>query len=351
MTLEAASSQKTTRARFFILDRSCFREVVRNYKVSAFDLVRLVRNELTVLNAENNKVLWYVRRVSSGHYNVCYAVVHPTVSSGLGAGISVLIPETWLLYSLLTPEHIYRVESARTYWGYLSSQGTLHTTIVTGLMADSKLFANALGIMPQPNPQQLDLQQQVLNESFTLPLSLLPGAVIMRQSKQAVGPIDYNLWGKRIGMTLAGYCLVLSASLFGYKSYLNSSVETLKLSAEAVFSEQQILNQRQQQIDNYARLLQLSTDSTEIFAAIAEELGDSGQLERIQLSAERVQISGFAVSATTVLSKFAESNKFTEVKFDRNIQRVREQEAFSITMTYKAPSDAKAKSGVKDETL
>lgn len=348
LTLDIASSPNTAESRFFILDRSCYREVVRNYKVSAFDLVRLVRNELTVLKAEGGKVLWYVRRVGPGHYNVCYAIVHPSISS-MGSGLYSLIPEGWLLYSMLAPEQIYQIQSVRNYWGYLSQQGTLHTTLVSGLMADSQLFANALGVMPQSNPQILDLQQQSRGELFVLPLSLLPGAIVANQSQHSLGPVDYRLWGKRIGLSLAGYSLLVSVALLGFKYYLNSEVDSLKVSAEAVFSQQQQLNQQQQQIDDYAKLLQNSTDSTAVFTAIAETIGDSGQLERIQLSADRIQISGFATSATLVLSKFAENAKFKEVKFDRNIQRVREKEAFSIIMTYQAKSGISAQSGANDE--
>lgn len=348
LTLDTVNTFKTADTRFFILDRSCYREVLRHYKVSAFDLMRLVRNELTVLKADDHKVLWYVQRISSGQYNVCYAIVHPAVSKELRSGISSLIPETWLLYSMLKPDLIYQVQSIRNYWGYLSTQGILHTTLVSGLMADSHLFANALGIMPQANPQQLNLQQQCRSESFALPASLLPGAIVLQQQQQALGPIDYRLWGKRLGFCLAGYCLVLSAALAGYKYYLTSSVDALKVAAEAVFSQQQELNQRQQQIDDYSKRLQDSRDSTKIFAAIAEVLGESGRLERIQLSADRVQISGVANSATTVLSKFAESRHFTEVKFDRNIQRIREQEAFSIIMTYQTGESAPTQKGAND---
>lgn len=350
LTLNTANSPKTEDRRFFILDRSCYREVIRNYKVSALDLLRLVKNELTVLKAEDNKVLWYIRRINSGQYNVCYAVLYPSVTNQMSSGFSSMIPETWLLYSMLTPEKIYHVHSIRSYWGYLSSDGILQTTLVSGLMADAQLFANALGIMPQDNPQPIDLQKQCLSDSFVLPLSLLPGAIVVQQTKQSIGPVDYKLWGKRLGITVAAYCLVVSAGLSGYKYFLNSSVTALKVSAEAVFNEQQTLNQRQEQIDDYTKLLQHSQDSADILNAITTALGDSGQLERIQLSSDRIQITGLAKSATLVLSKFAESSQFAEVKFDRNIQRVREQESFSIIMTYKTSVDQSKQSGANDAT-
>lgn len=321
--------------RLLVLPKASYTEFQRSYKAAATDLPSLIRNELKVLTAADNKAIWKVQGHSNGRYQVLYAVIETSTLHKLPTGWCLCIPETWLLYRFLQKRQLYKVETQNPYWAWLTDDNVLHLTQVQGLMSNATFFLDALGESADGiTIEPLSLKQRL--DQLPLPLKWweLPGCVVHLTATISKSPTDFKKLATFSGAAIAIYMLVMSAVLVWQESRLQSNVQMLQSEANSLFEQQQVLDQKAELITQYQALYQRFPPAGLMLHELSNQLSTDAVLENVQLSGALVQIRGVSASAISILGKLTNDNNWREVKFDRNIQKVSAGESFTISMVY-----------------
>lgn len=324
-----------------VLSRDCYKEIVRNYKASFSDLWRLIRNELKVLAPAEGKVLWRIINNQAGDYTVSYAVLDENSQKKLPRGLSIIWPETWLLQKVLQKETLYKISSGQQYWAWLRPDGVLHLTPCQGLMYNKQFFLDAIGIAKSADEQLLNVPQHLAEQGAPFSWRDIPGQMLVHGAASLnMAAVNWLQLVKGGSTVLLSYILLSSAWLSWQRNYYETELTQLQAQVATVFETQQQLEQQAQQLAHYQQILQRFPASTLVLSALASDIDDIARLDSIQSSGRLVQISGVSSSATQVLANLMSSGNWVEVRFDRNVQRVRNEERFSISMVYQEATDA-----------
>lgn len=323
-----------------VLSRECYKEQIRTYKAGLVDLWRLIRNELKVLAPENGRVLWRVVNNTAGVYQVSYAILNGQVLTTLPLGVALVWPETWLLQRILQPGTLYHVSSEQNYWAWLSTEQHLHLAPMQGLMQHKQFFLDAIGVGVETTEQHVDVQQHINRHGIPLSWQDLPGQVLLLGKPSGGIKPNWRYLGLSAGFVMLAYITVSSAWLSWQQHYYQNALIELQAQMATVFEQQQQLEQQAELLAHYQQLLQRFPSSAEVLSALATDLGETARLDNIQSSGRLVQIAGVSPSATQVLASLMASGNWAEVRFERNIQRVREEERFSISMVFQEPAHA-----------
>ncbi len=320
--------------RLLMLPKALYKEHRRSYKASPLELLKLISNERKVYAGQGQRVIWRCRQQKPGQFTVLYAVIDNSAESLLVNGWQLVLPETWLLYSVLQPETLYQVQSAEQYWAWLSADQQLHTTPVRGLMNQPQYFLDAIGVSYQSKPTVLTLPQT--HETAVInPLSIdWLGLSVWRSASKSAAQVPWRKLMLATGIIAVGYMAVLSAALTLYEQRLSAQVAQLQTEANQVFNRQQQLSDQMSILQSYQQFLQRFPAGYPVLALLAEQLEGQAILQSVQLSGQLIQISGNAESATAVLATLSQQAQWSEVKFERNVQRIRGQENFTISMVY-----------------
>lgn len=331
-----------TATKVVVVARQHYQEFSRTYQASIADVFRIVRNELKVLSASHNKVVWTLFRLTDGRYRVLFAVVS-LQQHIIPTGISVVVPETWLLYRVLRPATIYKVEASQPYWAYLSQSGELNVTPAAGIMQQPRIFADALGVTLGTDAVA-SFSPRVWFAQQPLPLSLkeLPGLIVWHTPATEREKLNYRQLAALTGAMAVGYMMLLSGWLVFHSNRLQQQVAELQSQANSLFEQQQKLSQKADVIDQYQAVLLRFPFSSDLLARLAGQIGDIATINNLQLSGNLLKISGIATSATEVISRLTTSQDWKEVRFDNNIQKVKDEERFSISMVF-SPSTPEVK--------
>ncbi|QYJ85001.1 hypothetical protein K0I73_12260 [Shewanella mesophila] len=320
-----------------VLNRGSYQEEIRNYKCGFLDLIKLIRNESKLLAGGSHKVLWFIRSANSQDYTVCFAVIKADVYKSLPDGISLLLPETWLMYAKLIPEQLYRIGGNKPYWAFLHKDGDLNITSIAGLMVDPRNFLDALGVTSQQEAIVLDREQLLISEEVTVKPRMLLGLF----HYQANNRLPSLNWKKlsAIGVAAVACYMAIISSWASWREYqLEQDVTQLRSEANAVFQRQEQLETQLELVESYKSFLDKYPSQTEIIHTFVKDLGDIATLENIQIRGALVQLTGQTASATEVLAKFSASPHWAEVRFDRQVQRRKEIDYFTISMVFRPES-------------
>lgn len=320
-----------------ILDRGSYQEELRNYNCSLMDLFKLIRNESKLLSGGTNKVLWFIRSTGAQGYRVSYAVIKAEICQTLPDGICLLVPETWLIYAKLTPEQLYLVNGQKPYWAFLHKQGNLHITSVSGLMVEARNFLDALGVISQQEPIVLERDQLLVSETVVLTPQMLPG-LFYYQANSRVPTLNWKKISVISVVAVASYVAIMSSWVSWREYQLQQNVTQLRAEANAVFQRQEQLEAQLGLIQTYKEFLDKYPSQTDIIHTLVKDLGDAATLENIQIRGALVTMAGQATSATEVLARFSASPNWTEVRFDRQVQRRKDIDDFAISMVFRERS-------------
>ncbi|WP_162599144.1 hypothetical protein [Shewanella algidipiscicola] len=320
-----------------VLNRGSYQEELRNYKCGFIDLIKLIRNESKLLAGNNHKVLWFIRSASIQDYTVCFAVIKADVYKSLPDGLSLLLPETWLMYAKLIPDQLYQIDGNKPYWAFLHKHGDLHITSIAGLMVDPRNFLDALGVTTQQEVIVLDREQLLISEEVTVKPQMLLGLFHYRSNSR----LPSLNWKKLSLLSVAAVAcyIALISSWASWREYqLEQDVSVLRSEANAVFQRQAELETQLELVESYKNFLDKYPSQTEIIHTLVKDLGDIATLENIQLRGALVQLTGQTESATEVLAQFSASPHWTEVRFDRQVQRRKDIDYFTISMVFRPES-------------
>lgn len=321
--------------RMLVLPKQHYTEFQRSYKAALTDLPKLIRNELKVLAAAGSKAIWKVQSGANGRYQVLYAVLPISTMQSLPSGWHLIIPETWLLYRLLTKRTLYKVQANTPYWAWLAESNQLHLTPIQGLMSNQNFFLDALGENNAGiTPALLTLPSNLQNQALPLKWWELAGCLVHISAKQTKQPIDHKKVGLYAALTVAAYMLITSVALTWQENRLHKRVQQLQVEASALFDQQQVLDEKADILQQYRALYQRFPSASIMLHTLSSQLADSAVLENIQQSGALLQIRGVAPSATDVLSKLSGQAVWSEVKFDRSIQQASNGESFTISLVY-----------------
>lgn len=332
------SRQRAGRGRLFssiqVIERDQYRELKKTYKVSLPDLFRVIQNELKVLATAGVKVLWLVRKLNDGQYNVSYAIIDQAQLSTLTKPLSVVCPETWLLYFYCQPGQLYRVDTAQPYWVLLDQSGHLHTTYARGLMQRPENFLSALGGVATKAFDVLPLTLEHLIKSAKLPLWAYAGLICVKPVTKQPVKINWPKLGILFTVMIASYSALTSAALVYTERKLEADLKELQAKANAFFSQQSELEGKLNSLSAYTVVINQQPLAAAVLSDISQTMPEQTVLQSIRLNGRLIQISGSASSATEVLARFSESSQFSEVRFDRAVQRVRERDNFTLSLVY-----------------
>ena len=321
--------------RILVLAKQQYSEFQRSYKAAITDLPKLIRNELKVLSASGNKAIWKVQTAANGRYQVLYAVIPASTMALLPSGWCMLIPETWLLYRLLSQRKLYKVQAEVPYWAWLTEANVLHLTPVQGLMANAAFFLDALGENSDSvTAETISLKQTLQQQKLPLRWWDLAGCFVHVATQKKQQQTDYKKLATIVGGVVAGYMLLLSAGLAWHEARLQAKVQELQQDASSLFEQQQALDKKADVIAQYQALYQRFPSAGIMLHKLSEQLSDEVVMENIQVSGPLIQIRGVSASAVDILGKLTAENAWREVKFDRNIQKVSGGESFTISMVF-----------------
>lgn len=342
-TLKGTAPALKQRQPMLVLPKEHYSEFQRSYKAALTDLPKLIRNELKVLSAAGNKAIWKVQASDNGRYQVLFAVIPASTLALLAPGWCLLIPETWILYRLLSKRTLYKVQADAPYWAWLTDANVLHLTQIQGLMKNSAFFLDALGENSEGvTVETLSLKQKLQQQKLPLKWWELAGCVIQVAAPKTKADINYKKLAIFAGGFAAAYMAVLSAVLAWQESSLQASVQQLQAEASTLFDQQQALDKKADVIAQYYALYQRFPAAGIMLHQLSSQLTEDVVLENIQLSGPLMQIRGVSVSAINVLAKLTGDSTWREVKFDRNIQKVSSGESFTISLVF---NDDKAGAG------
>ncbi len=322
-----------------VLPKSTYRELIRHYNARLTELYTLIKNECQVLRRNGDYVLWYIAGRTDAGFEVYYAVI-PRDSAVLPvSGFCFLLPETWLLCHLLADDQLYRVHGTETFWAYRKRGKGLQMVAAKGLYAQPDVFCAASGLTTVPDAANYDLHDYISAGKRSLPLLMLIGAGYKARVEHSFDLKKFTPHLKKLATVFAAYAAGLSVLLLAAESYLNRQVEILSADAAVFMEKQQGLAQKQQFIGAYQQLISAHETNAVMLRAVTAAPDLIGRLQIIQTAASRLQIQGAAKSATAVLGYFVNHPDFSEVKFDREVQMIRGEESYSISMVYSGKSE------------
>jgi Tfp pilus assembly protein PilN len=338
----AVSKRQEKKNHINIVPRGLYKEHRRTYKANALELIRLIRNEARVYGRSGLRVVWRCRQISNNHFSVLYAVLDAQAEAMLSKGWQLVLPETWLLYELLNTDTLYQIQSGDPYWAWLKPDHSLQITSMKGLMQEPRYFLDAIGV-PSAEVQSQHLDLRALTE---LPKSAIKaldyvGLSVWHQLKSESRRLVP--WRMLLGATavlFGAYAVFLSLGLSYQEQRLSEQVATLQAEANDVFQRQRELEDQMAVLSSYQQYFNRFPGAYPLLGLLSEQLKDKAELRTINLSGPLVQISGTADSATEVFSTLAAQAVWSEVKFDRNIQRNKDKEVFTLSMVYRAANAA-----------
>lgn len=317
-----------------VLPKATYRELIRHYNARLTELYTLIKNECQVLRRNGDCVLWYIAGKTDAGYEVCYAMI-PRDSAVLPtSGFRFLVPESWLLSHLLADDQLYQVHATETFWAYRKRGKSLQMVAAKGLYAKPDVFCAASGLTTVPVAESYDLHQYIASGKRALPLLMLIGAGYKAKVEHEFDFKKLSPYLKQLAGVFAVYVAGLSVLLLSAESFLNRQVEALSADAAVFMEKQQGLAQKQQFIGAYQQLISAHPANAVMLRAVTAAPDSVGRLQVIQTAASRIQIQGSAKSATAVLGYFVNHPDYSEVKFDREVQTIRGEESFSISMVY-----------------
>ena len=335
--LSAKTTEPESTGFVYYLSRAQYEEVSKDLKVSFADLLQVIRNEKAMLAARFPLVLWKVSRHENNGFTLSFACLDQQVVSVLPKGIYALIPETWVLPQITQPNMLYKVESSSRYWAYLADNKRLYTTNICGLMSPEQHFLDALGVTEQiQHKQTIDIVQLLRDKPKILPLTNLIGLVHINLGKRNGHEFKVSKkWLLRVVFAPAiVYGLVLSGFLLWYESKLQQEVSVKQNAALSIVDTQNELESRLSELARYYREFDRLPMQSAVVSRISELLAGKAQLQRLDIAARQIVLSGSAKSATDVLALLSQQAIFTEVKFERGVQSGRDGESFVISIVY-----------------
>ena len=325
------------KSNIYVVPRSLYQEHRRTYKATALELLRLIRNESKVYGRSGNTVVWRCRQLGSNNFTVLFAVLDQEVNESLRKGWQIVLPETWLLYPLLNRDMLYRVRSGDDYWAWLKQDQTLHITTIKGLMQQPQYFLDAIGV-PAHGVQAETLDFRSLSEVPKSAINAFDylGLSVWHKTGAAKQPdVPWRKLAIFAGGLLLVYAGLLSAGLVYHEQRLNDQVATLQAQANEVFVRQRELEEQMSVLTSYQEYFERFPSAAYLLSRVSEQLQGKAVVRTIQLSGPQLQISGTADSATEVFSILSANPDWAEVRFDRNIQRSKDQEVFTLSMVHK----------------
>src|SRR5690606_4811064 len=139
-------------------------------------------------------------------------------------------------------------------------------------------------------------------------------------------------------------------SLSYQEQSLGEQVSSLQAQANDVFVRQRELEDQMLVLTSYKQYFDRFPGAYPVLGLLSEQLKDKEELRNIQLSGPLLQISGTADSATEVFSILSTQPIWSEVKFDRNIQRSKDKEVFTLSMVYRADQAAEMQTVQQNQT-
>lgn len=336
--------------RLFVVPRQLYTEIEKKVAVSGVDLWKVIRNERKVLQQKYPIVLWTLKQ-QAGQQCILFCCIEQQHQARMPQALNVLLPETWLLRFTLTPGVLYRVESEPDYWAYLHANGKLHVTDIAGIMQQPRYFLDALGVQSinqQPEPLQASsLTELTLGQ---LPLGDIAGLLHYRTSSSGQAATNWP----RVAAFFAGTLLIaataFSAALVWYDGKLTNELAALQREVLSFTEQQDQLSAQRLRLERYETLLNRFPSVASGLALLSKELGDSADLMQAELSGRAIRITGSADSATQILEIMNQQPAWQDARFERSVQRSRQREDFSISLTRREQANQGSAESVSETT-
>lgn len=320
---------------FNYIHRQHYTEFTKDVTVSWVELYQVVSNERTMLQQRFGTVLWRVSRVGDNKFRIHLAAISTQYSALLPKGFCILIPETWLLKSILESEQLYRVSGSEPYWVYKSDEHSLHTTTIRGLMKPEKIFLDAIGASNNNAAKELPLSQILSETPLPLPWYELLGLLHWKRTVKESSYSSLSAVFKFLALPVAVYCLTLTVGMSWYESRLAEQVAGLRHQLTGVAEQQSKLDEKARVTNNYYEQITRFPAQSNLLYQLSETLGEMVALQRLDISGSIIVLTGSAASATDVLSVLSQQPGISEVKFDQGVQSVNGQERFVISFVHK----------------